>query len=283
MATRTLAFFVGIISLSPLGLLALRGGTAQPPSRQAAPQTVPRFGYTVVRTFPHDRDAFTQGLQFIDGVLYEGTGLNGRSSVRRVDLETGKVLQQRDVPSQYFGEGLTRYKDELFQLTWQSGVAFVYDARTFAPVRQLRYTGEGWGLTTDGSSLIMSDGTDALRFLDPVTFAERRRVRVTADGKPVRELNELEWVKGDVLANVWQTDEVARIDPATGKVKAWLDLGGLLTPRERAATDVLNGIAYDAAGDRLFVTGKLWPKLFEIRLVPASPRPAPARPAGPLR
>jgi glutamine cyclotransferase len=277
--TRTVAFIVGIISLSPLGLLTLRSGAAQAGSRGTPPSGLPRFGYTVVRTLPHDRDAFTQGLQFVNGTLYEGTGLNGRSSVRRVELETGKVLQQRDVTSQYFGEGVTIFKDELFQLTWQSGLTFVYDARTFEPKRQLRYIGEGWGLTTDGVSLIMSDGTDALRFLDPATFAERRRVRVTAAGSPVRQLNELEWVMGDVLANVWQTDEVARIDPATGKVKAWIDLRGLLTPREREAADVLNGIAYDAAGDRLFVTGKLWPKLFEIRLTPT---PA-SQPTGPRR
>jgi len=224
----------------------------------------------VVATYPHDRDAFTQGLQFVDGVLYEGTGLNGRSSIRRVKLDTGEVLQKRDVPEQYFGEGITVWKSELFQLTWQSGLAFVYDRETFEPKRTNRYRGEGWGLTLDADGFIMSDGTDVLRFLDPSTFAERRRLKVTALGEPVRNLNELEYVKGEVLANVWMTDILARIDPANGKVVGWINLGGLLTPAERAAADaaggVLNGIAYDAAGDRLFVTGKLWPKLFEIKL-----------------
>jgi glutamine cyclotransferase len=177
------------------------------------------------------------------------------------------VLQRRDIPNQYFGEGIAVWKSELFQLTWQSGVGFVYDLQTFAPRRSFSYHGEGWGLTQDETGLIMSDGTDVLRFLDPATFKERRRVRVTAGGAPVRELNELEYVKGEVLANIWMTDRIARIDPKSGRVTTWIDLTGLLSPRERAATDVLNGIAYDAKGDRLFVTGKLWPRVFEIRLV----------------
>ena len=203
--------------------------------------------------------------------MYEGTGLRGRSSVRRVALESGQVLQQRDVPEQFFGEGITVWQSELFQLTWQSGVAFVYDRFTFAPRRTLRYRGEGWGLTHDGSSLIMSDGGDTLRFLDPATFAERRRVRVTAARAPVRRLNELEYVRGEIFANVWQTDLVVRIDPMTGRVIGRIDLKGLLSERELESADVLNGIAYDEARDRLFVTGKWWPKLFEIRLVPAPP------------
>jgi glutamine cyclotransferase len=229
--------------------------------------TLPHYGYTVVRTYPHDRDAFTQGLQYLDGVLYEGTGLNGRSSIRKVKLETGEVLQRREVPQEYFGEGITIWRSELFQLTWQSGVAFVYDQRTFAPRRTFKYAGEGWGLTHDDSSLIMSDGSDSLRFIDPATFSERRRVKVTAAGLPVRNLNELEYVKGEIFANIWRTDYVARIEPKSGRVTGWINLTGLLSPRESASTDVLNGIAYDAGGDRLFVTGKLWPKLFEIRLV----------------
>lgn len=237
-----------------------QSGAAQAPR-------VPVAGYEVVRTYPHDRMAFTQGLQYRDGALYEGTGLNGRSSIRRVRLETGEVLQRRAVPAQYFGEGITLLGQELFQLTWQSGVVFVYDATSFSLKRSHTYRGEGWGLTNDGTSLLMSDGTDQLRFLDPATFAERRRVRVTAGGMPVSELNELEIVKGEVWANVWQTERIARIDPATGRLTGWIDLSGLLSPAERAGTDVLNGIAYDAAGDRLFVTGKLWPKVFEIRLV----------------
>jgi glutaminyl-peptide cyclotransferase len=228
--------------------------------------SLPTFGYTVVARYPHDRDAFTQGLQYMDGVLYEGTGLNGRSSIRKVQLETGTVIQRRQLPQEYFGEGITIFKSQLYQLTYQSGIAFTYDAKTFTPQKTFRYQGEGWGLTHDGTNLIMSDGTDALRFLDPETFAERRRLRVTAGGTAVKRLNELEFVKGELFANVWMTDFVARIDPKSGKVTGWIDLAGLLSPRERQSTDVLNGIAYDAARDRLFVTGKLWPRLFEIRV-----------------
>ena len=237
------------------------------PAQTRARSPLPMFGYTIVRAYPHDRDAFTQGLQYIDGELYEGTGLNGRSSIRKVNLDTGAVLQKRDVAEAYFGEGITVWRNQIVQLTWQSGVAFVYDRKTFAPLRTFRYRGEGWGLTNDGTNLIMSDGSEVLRVIDPATFDVRRRVRVTASGAPVRELNELEYVKGEVFANVWQTERVARIDLKTGNVSGWIDLAGLLTARERAGTDVLNGIAYDAARDRLFVTGKLWPKLFEIRLV----------------
>jgi glutaminyl-peptide cyclotransferase len=253
-----------IISFAMLPFL-INGGAAAPQAPPAAP-SLPVQGYTIVKTYPHDRDAFTQGLQYVDGVLFEGTGLNGRSSIRKVQLETGTVLQRRQLPDQYFGEGITVFKNQLFQLTWQSGVAFTYDAKTFTPGKSFKYRGEGWGLTHDGANLIMSDGTDAIRFLDPTTFNERRRVRVTAAGKPLDDLNELEFRKTELLANVWQTEYLARIDPKSGKVAGWINLTGLLTPRERASTDVLNGIAYDAAGDRLFVTGKLWPKLFEIKL-----------------
>jgi glutamine cyclotransferase len=231
---------------------------------------IPVYGYRIVRTYPHDRDAFTQGLQYLDGFLYEGTGLRGRSSIRRVELETGKVLQRRDIPAPYFGEGITVWRDDLFQLTWQSGVAFLYDRKTFEQRRTYQYVGEGWGLTHDGASLVMSDGSDALRFLDPATFTERRRLRVTASGRPLPNLNELEFVKGEILANIWQSDTVARIDPKSGRVTGWIDLSGLLTGRERQGTDVLNGIAYDPAGDRLFVTGKLWPRIFEIRIAPGA-------------
>jgi len=237
---------------------------AQSTGRASAP---PTYRYTVVKTYPHDANAFTQGLQYLDGFLYEGTGLNGRSSIRKVDLATGKVLQQRALANEYFGEGIAVWKSALIQLTWQSGVAFVYDRTTFAPKTQFKYRGEGWGLTHDGTSLVMSDGSGELRFLDPDTFAERRRLKVTEGGQPVVSLNELEFVKGQVLANVWQSDLIVRIDPKTGNVTGRINLNGLLSARERAATDVLNGIAYDAAGDRLFVTGKLWPKLFEIELV----------------
>ncbi len=227
---------------------------------------IPQYTYQVVRVYPHDPAAFTQGLQYIDGALYEGTGLNGRSSIRKVKLETGEVLQKSDLTAEYFGEGITVWKNDLIELTWQSGIAFVYDKTTFQPRRRFNYLGEGWGLTHDDVNLIMSDGTDRLRLLDPATFAERRRIQVTAGGLPIRNLNELEFVKGEIFANIWQTERIARIAP-DGRVVGWIDLGGLLAPSERAGLDVMNGIAYDAAKDRLFVTGKLWPKLFEIKLV----------------
>lgn len=243
-------------------MLALVAGQAP------ATGTLPTFTYRIVRVYPHDPEAFTQGLEYLDGVLYEGTGLNGHSSIRKVALETGKVLQQRSVPPEHFGEGITIWKNDLIELTWQTHVAFVYDRNTFEPKKRFSYPGEGWGLTHDGTNLIMSDGSDQLRVLDPLTFAEKRRIKVTAVGAPLRNLNELEVVKGEIFANIWQTDYVARIAPDTGRVSAYIDLRGLLTPLERARTDVLNGIAYDAAHDRLFVTGKLWPKLFEIKVVP---------------
>jgi len=234
---------------------------------QILTENLPVAGYQVVRVYPHDPNAFTQGLQFVDGMLYEGTGLNGRSSIRKVKLETGEVLQKRDVPAQHFGEGITVWKTDLIELTWQSQVALVYDRDTFQQRRTFNYSGEGWGLTHDGVSLIMSDGTDYLRFLDPATFEVRRRVRVMVGDTPLRNLNELEYVKGEVLANIWTTDYIARIAPATGRVVGYIDLRGLLTTSERPSDGVLNGIAYDAQRDRLFVTGKLWPKLFEIRIV----------------
>lgn len=239
------------------------GFTAQQP----AGGTLPTYGYSIVRTYPHDPKAFTQGLQYADGVLYEGTGEHGKSSIRKVKLETGAVLKKQDLAAEHFGEGITVFANELFQLTWQTHAAFVYDKNTFVEKKRFSYPGEGWGLTSDGTNLIMSDGSDQLRIIDPVTFTERRRILVTAAGVPIRQLNELEYVKGEVFANVWMTDYVARIAPDTGRVTGYVDLRGLLTPAERAKTDVLNGIAYDSAGDRLFVTGKWWPKLFEIRLV----------------
>ena len=196
--------------------------------------SLPVYGYRVVRTYPHDPKAFTQGLQFVDGFLYEGTGLNGSSSIRKVKLETGEVVQQRDVARAYFGEGITVWKTDVIQLTWQSQVAFVYDKATFAPRGTFKYKGEGWGLTHDGTNLIMSDGTNQLRVLNPATFAERRRINVTAAGAPLRDLNELEYMKGEILANVWTTDSVARVAPDTGRVTGYIDLRGLLTPAERS-------------------------------------------------
>jgi glutaminyl-peptide cyclotransferase len=227
---------------------------------------VPVHGYKVVRSYPHDRQAFTQGLEFHDGFLYEGTGLNGQSSIRKVRLDTGEVVQIRKTEPQYFGEGITLWRNTLVQLTWQTEVGFVYDRETFAPQRTFSYMGEGWGLTHDDTRLIMSDGTPSLRFLDPTTLRETGRLTVRAGGVPVEDLNELEVVKGEIFANVWMSHRIARISPKTGHVTAWIDLRGLLTPREAAGVDVLNGIAYDAKGDRLFVTGKLWPRLFEIQI-----------------
>ena len=239
------------------------------PAQRVAPKPAPVYGYQVVRSYPHDPEAFTQGLVYHNGALFEGTGLNGRSSIRKVKLETGEVLQIQKLENQYFGEGIAVWGDSVIQLTWQSEVGFVYDLATFQRKRSFTYRGEGWGLTHDGSRLIMSDGQPdgTLRLIDPATLKETGRIKVRDQGKPVALLNELEVVKGEILANVWGTQRIARIAPATGQVTGWIDLTGLLTPREAAATDVLNGIAYDAAGDRLFVTGKLWPKLFEIRIV----------------
>jgi glutaminyl-peptide cyclotransferase len=234
------------------------------------PAAAPVYGYKVVRSYPHDPQAFTQGLAYHDGVLYEGTGLHGRSSIRKVRLETGEVVQIRHLDSRYFGEGIAIWKDALIQLTWQSGIGFVYDLATFQPRRTFTYTGEGWGLTHDGERLIMSDGseTGTLRLLDPDTWRETGRLTVRDGSLPVKGLNELEFVKGEIYANVWDTDRIARISPRTGQVTGWIDLRGLLDPREAAGVDVLNGIAYDEVDDRLFVTGKLWPRLFEIQVVP---------------
>jgi glutamine cyclotransferase len=241
------------------------------PAGVAAPPTVD--GYEIVQTYPHDCQAFTQGLEIRDGVLYEGTGLNGSSTLRRVKLESGAVEQRVAISNAYFGEGITVLKDKIYQLTWQSQQGFVYDRATFKKTGEFRYEGEGWGLANDGQSLIMSDGvTNRLRFLNPATFALEKTVTVNDErGRPLLNLNELEYVKGEIYANIWQTDRIARLDPQTGRLLGWLDLTGLsqqlgLARSPCQAPDVLNGIAYDEAQDRLFVTGKLWPRLFEIRL-----------------
>jgi glutamine cyclotransferase len=226
------------------------------------------YTYRIVNTYPHDNTAFTQGLLFADGILYEGTGLHGRSTLRKVALETGDVLQRLELPRQFFGEGIAVMGNRVYQLTWRSRVGFVYDKESFALLRQFNYSTEGWGLTHDHRHLIMSDGSATLRFLDPETFAESHRVAVGDFSAPVRHLNELEHVRGEIYANVWQTDRIARIAPQTGQVVGWIDLKGLLSPEDRRrSVGVLNGIAYDAEDDRLFVTGKLWPRLFEIELV----------------
>lgn len=227
-------------------------------------------GYEIVHTYPHDSRAFTQGLLYVDGHLYESTGLRGQSSIRMLDLNTGRVLQKYDVPSDYFGEGLTDWGSTLVQLTWQAHKGFVYDRFSFALLRTFTYTGEGWGLTHDDKQLIMSDGTPYLRFLDPKTFQETRRIHVTTpSGEEIPDLNELEYVRGEIYANIWHSDRIARISPKTGKLLGWIDLSGLRDASTTSNSDaVLNGIAYDAKDNRLFVTGKLWPKLYEIKVVP---------------
>lgn len=225
------------------------------------------YTYEVVKAWPHDRGAFTQGLVFHRGELIESTGLNGASTLRAVEIATGRVRRQIQVPAAYFAEGLAVLGDRAFQLTWQNRKGFVYDVDTFQLQREFTYEGEGWGLATDGRNLILSDGTSRIRFLDPSTFAVSRTVEVTMNGKPLDQLNELEFIAGEIFANVWQTDRVVRIDPATGVVLGVIDFSGLLSAQDRGPdTDVLNGIAYDAAGDRLFVTGKRWPRIFEVRL-----------------
>jgi glutaminyl-peptide cyclotransferase len=225
------------------------------------------YTYEIVREYPHDPAAYTQGLQWVDGMLVEGTGQVGESSLRRVELVTGRVTQKRDVPAPYFGEGTLVFGDTLYQLTWTHGIAFLYDPATFAPLGEFRYEGEGWGLTTDGSRLVMSNGTARIVFRDPATFEATGSITVTDNGTPVNNLNELEWVNGELWANVWTSDQIARIDPATGAVTGWIDLKGILPNADRRGReDVLNGIAYDAENDRIFVTGKYWPKLYEIRV-----------------
>lgn len=247
------------------------------PPAQTAPTPAAKntAGYTLVSQYPHDCAAFTQGLEIRDGAFYESTGRHGYSSLRRVKFDSGQVEQQTAVPEEFFAEGLTVFNDKIYQLTWQNQKGFIYDRATFRKLREFKYEGEGWGLTNDGRSLIMSDGiTPRLRFLNPETFQVERTVTVNDEtGAPLLNLNELEFVKGEIYANVWQTNRIARIDPLSGKLLGWIDLAGLAEHGKNApekkpcpAPDVLNGIAYDAAQDRLFVTGKLWPYIYEIKV-----------------
>ena len=231
-------------------------------------KSVPIYTYKIINSYPHDRIAFTQGLIFEDDIFYEGTGLRGQSSLRKVNLETGDVIQIYTLPPQFFGEGITIFEDKLYQLTWQSQVGFVYNKDTFELLQEFTYPTEGWGLTHDGEKLIMSDGTATLYFRDPQTLEEIGRLDVRDHNGPVKLLNELEYIQGEIYANVWRTNQIARISPKTGQVTGWIQLDGLLGPEDLTQrVDVLNGIAYDAGQDRLFVTGKWWPKLFEIELV----------------
>ncbi|HEY2750488.1 glutaminyl-peptide cyclotransferase [Phenylobacterium sp.] len=234
-----------------------------------ASAAVPMQGFELKTVYPHDNQAYTEGLFYLHGFLYESTGIEGRSTIRKVRLADGAVLQSRSIAPNLFGEGIVNWGGEIVSLTWRNGVGFRWDQKTFAPKSTFHYPGEGWALTQNGKNLIMSDGTPTLRVLDPVTLREVRRIKVTAEGQPVFNLNELEWVKGEILANIWQTNQIARIDPETGAVKAWIDLSSLPEAQRPAGQDaVLNGIAYDREHDRLFVTGKNWPHLYEIRLTP---------------
>jgi glutamine cyclotransferase len=227
------------------------------------------YTYKVVDTYPHDPKAFTQGLAFDGGFLYEGTGLYGQSTLRKVELTSGKVIRNVRLPKRFFGEGIAVFGQQIIQLTWRSKLGFVYGKRDFELHQSFAYPTEGWGLTHDGTRLIMSDGTATLHFLDPRNFREIDRIEVFDETGPVPGLNELEYVRGEIYANVWRSDRIARIAPATGRVIGWIDLSGILPAQDRRArVDVLNGIAYDPARGRLFVTGKLWPKLFEIELLP---------------
>ena len=236
-------------------------------TEKSGTEAVPVYGYEVVHDFPHDTDAFTQGLVVQDGKFLESTGEVGHSSLRRVEIETGKVIEKVDVPPPYFAEGITLLKGKIYQLTWQQHLGFVYDAWTFDKLGEFNYTGEGWGLANDGVSLILSDGSNNIRFLDPDNFQVKKTIAVLDGQSPIAELNELEYVKGEIYANVWHADRIARINPETGAVVGWINLQGLLARGEVTDDEaVLNGIAYDETSDRLFVTGKLWPKVFEIRL-----------------
>ena len=241
---------------------------ARPAGTAPAAPRVEHYGYRIVRSHPHDPTAFTQGLTIADGQLFEGTGLYGQSSLRRVDLATGGVLQSLPLDSQYFGEGIAVVGDRIYQLTYQTGVGFVYDRKTFARLKEFTYKGEGWGLTYDGRRLIMSDGSDTLRFWDPETLGELGRLRVRDGDEAIRNINELEYVDGAIYANVWQEERIARIDPKTGVVTAWIDMSNLLTATERSrGVDVLNGIAHDPKTGHFLITGKLWPWVFEVEFV----------------
>lgn len=238
-------------------------------NNKPANSTALHYTYSVVNVYPHDVNAFTEGLVFDGGFLYESTGLYGNSSLRRVDLETGGVLQLLSLQPQYFGEGIAVVGDKIVQLTWQSHVGFVYDKAGFGLLQQFEYTTEGWGLTYDGKRLIMSDGTANLYFLDPVNLQRIGQVTVHDTG-PVNELNELEYINGTVYANVWREEKIAVINPQNGQVTAWIDLTGIQDLKNQDPNNVLNGIAYDANEDRLFVTGKMWPHTFEINLIPSA-------------
>jgi glutamine cyclotransferase len=259
--------FVGLVALAVAACVTSEAAGPAPPT-PVDPSVAParQARWDVVGTYPHDPGAFLQGLVWHEGGLFESTGLLGRSTLRRVEFPSGRVLQRVSLPSDVFGEGLARVGNRLIQLTWKSGRAFVYDLRTLRLLEEFRYEGEGWGLAFDGTSLIQSDGSDVLTYRDPQRFTPTRRLPVTWNGRPLQYLNELEVVDGEVWANVWYTDYIVRIEPTSGRVSSYLDLTGLLPASQRHRDAVLNGIAYDPATRRVFVSGKLWPSLFEIRV-----------------
>jgi len=243
-----------------------QSGSGSEPTKPTE-KAVPKYGYQVVNMWDHDPYAFTQGLVFLDGKLLESTGEKGRSTLRQVEPETGKILKKVEVPAPYFAEGIAVLNGKVYQLTWQHELGFIYDAKSFERVGDFKYEGEGWGLTTDGRSLILSDGSNEIKFLDTASFKVTKTITVLDNKTPVAQLNELEWVQGEIYANVWHDQKIAVINPQTGRVTAWIDLTGLMPPGELMDPEaVLNGIAHDATSGRLFVTGKLWPRLFEIRV-----------------
>jgi glutaminyl-peptide cyclotransferase len=235
---------------------------------RASANNAPTYGYKVVATYPHSTDNYTEGFFYLDGMFYEGTGIKGRSAILVIDPKTGKTLQHRNLPAEYFGEGIVDWGPNIYEWTWTSHICFVYDRFSLQPVKQFTYTGEGWGMTRTAKELITSDGTATLRFRDPNTFQETRHILVKDGSKLIDQLNELEFIKGEIYANIWHSDRIARISPRDGHVIAWIDLTGLLPSNQMIdAESVLNGIAYDAQHDRLFVTGKQWPAVFEIKIV----------------
>ena len=274
--TLTLLLFLTLAACGERGAANLTTGAIPTPASspsttrgntQSEPQEIPVYSYEIVATYPHDAKAYTQGLAFNDGSLYESTGQYGESSLRKVELKKGKVKKKIDVPGQYFAEGMTILNGKIYQLTWQQNRGFIYDLKELKRESEFTYDGEGWGLATDGHFLIMSDGTNRLRFIDPITFRVSRSLEIMDKNQPLANINELEYVRGEIYANIWKTDNIVRLDAQTGRIIAWIDLGGL-RPEETMShsENVLNGIAYDEEGDRLFVTGKRWPKVFEIRL-----------------
>ena len=258
-----------VLLLSLASLQCNSGTTNTNAPRNDSPENavVQKFGYEIVNIWPHDPSAFTQGLVFLDGKMIESTGQVGRSSLRNVEIQTGRILKKLDVPPPHFAEGIALLNNKIYQLTWEDEVGFIYDAQSFEKLGEFKYDGEGWGLTTDGRSLILSDGSNRIRFLDPDSFQVTKTIAVMDAKVPVRELNELEFVNGEIYANIWHDDRIAVINPQTGRVTAWIDLAGLLQRGDVQDNEaVLNGIAYDQSTGRLFVTGKLWPKLFELKI-----------------